>query len=39
MFSKSRVNHRTIWHNSGMNDNQMNNKVVITDIHTTGTFQ
>ena len=29
MFSKSQVNHKTIWHNSGMNDDQLNNKVVI----------
>ena len=29
MFSKSKVNHKTIWYNSGMNDNQLNNKVVI----------
>ena len=29
MFSKSQVNHKTIWHDSGMNDNQLNNKVVI----------
>ena len=39
MFSKSQVNHRTRWHNSGMTDSQLNNKVVITDIHTTDTFQ
>ena len=29
MFSESQVNHKTIWHNSSMNDNQLNNKVVI----------
>ena len=29
MFSKSQVNHKTKWHNSGMNDNQLNNEVVI----------
>ena len=29
MFSKSQVNHKTMWRNSGINDNQLNNKVVI----------
>ena len=29
MFSKSQVTHKTLWHDSGMNDNQLNNKVVI----------
>ena len=29
MFSKSQVNHKIIWHNSGMNNNQLNNKVVM----------
>ena len=29
MFSKSQVNHKIIWHNSDMNNNQLNNKVVM----------
>ena len=29
MFSKLQVNHKTIWHNSNMNDNQLNNNKVM----------
>ena len=29
MFSKSQVNHKTIWRKIDMNDNQLNNKLVI----------
>ena len=29
MFSKLQANHKTIWHNGGMNDNLLNNEVII----------
>ena len=29
MFTKLQVNYTTVWHNSDMNDNELNNKMVI----------